>query len=118
MTAEEDRLRLTTPLGRHIGACEIRRRAESWPEFVEQTTPFTMLETLLLPQRFSRDAIDYSGLTQEVERCFLDLRDVVESLHDAVSEYATNSELDPAQVREALQFLVERSLDELQQSNG
>ena len=117
LTVEGDRLRLKTRIGSQIGDCEIRRRVEGWPEFVEQLTPFTMLETLLLPQRFSRDAIDYSGLTQEVERCVSDLRGVLWSLNDAVYETATISELDPAQVWEALQFLLERSLGELQQGN-
>jgi hypothetical protein len=94
--------------------CDVLPIAPEWPEFIEQQTPFTMLECLLLPRRFSDESLEYSGLDEEVESTVSSVRYVVESLHDAIYEAATTLELDVAQVREVLDFLVGPGLKMLQ----
>lgn len=112
LSVSGDLLRLKTATGSRSGACRIH--APDWPEFIEQLTPFTMLETLLLPQRFSAASIAYSGLTDEIARCVAGVRDLVDHLDEAIDDVVTTLALDPAQAREALAFLVGPGLEELQ----
>jgi hypothetical protein len=114
LSVDADRIRLETQTGSRTVACQVLANAPEWPEFIEQLAPFTMLEYLLLPQRFSAASIEYSGLADEVAGCVSSLGELVDHLHDAIYEAATILELDPAQVREALAFLVGPGLEQPQ----
>jgi len=114
LSPEEDQLRIRTATGSRAHACRLENARPSWPRCIEQIAPFTMLETLLLPQRFAEASIEYSGLTEEVAGCVAKIRDVVDALADALDDAAEHRKLDPAQVREVLDYLLGPGLEQVQ----
>lgn len=117
LSIDGNRLRLRMPGGSKSTPCEIATDPPEWPEFIEQLTPFTMLELLLLPQRYSAASIEHSGLADEVSGAASSLRDLVDHLDDAIHEAATSLGLDAAQAQEALTFLVGPGLAQLHRRN-
>jgi hypothetical protein len=114
LSVADDRLRVRTETGSRTHACTVEPVRPSWPRCVEQLAPFTMLEILLLPQRFAEQSIEYSGLAEELARCVAKIRQVVDSLTDSIHDAAETHELDPGQVREVFDYLVGPGLEELQ----
>jgi len=113
LSVEGSRLRIKHATRNGTSDCQVHHRGVTWPKFIEQLTPFTMLEKLLLSRDFSDASIEYSGLAQEVADSLSEIRDLFESLDYAIGDFTEDREVDAAEVREVLAYLVGAGLDEL-----